>query len=97
MSLPAVLTLSGFITGNGSSRSQRLIGGGGGVGGQWCHLVSMLRVLVVLVVSRVVGGQWWPVYARVIKRTVTLISAASLHHEVATHRPLGHVCQQETQ
>lgn len=51
----------------------------------------MLWVLVMLVVSGVVGGQWWSVYAGVIESTVALISAASLHHEVATHRPLGHV------
>lgn len=51
----------------------------------------MLWVLVVLVVSGVVGGQWWSVYPRVVEGTVALVPAASLHHEVTTHRPLGHV------
>lgn len=51
-------------------------------------LVSVLRVLVV---SRVVRRQWWPVYSGVVESTVALIPAASLHHKVATHRPLGHV------
>lgn len=55
---------------------------------QQCYLVSMLWVLIV---RRVVGGQWWTVYARMVESTVALIPAASLHHEVTTHRPLGHV------
>ncbi len=59
------------------------------------HLVSMLRVLVVLVVSRVVGGQWGSVYPRVVEGTVALVPAASFHHEVTTHRPLGHVWHTE--
>lgn len=58
---------------------------------QQCHLVSVLWVLIVLVVSGVVGGQWWSIHTRVVESTVALIPAASLHHEVTTHRPLGHV------
>lgn len=53
--------------------------------------VSVLGVLVVLVVGRVVGGQRGPVDPGVVERTVTLVPTASLHHEVTTHRPLGHV------
>lgn len=55
--------------------------------------MSVLWVLVVLVVGGVVGGQWRPVYTGVIESTVALVPAASLHHEVSAHRPLGHVCQ----
>lgn len=51
----------------------------------------MLWVLVVLVVSGVVGGQRGSVYPGVVEGTVALVPAASLHHEVTTHRPLGHV------
>lgn len=51
----------------------------------------MLWVLVVLVVSGVVGRQRWSIYAGVVESTVALVPAASLHHEVTTHRPFGHV------
>lgn len=64
------------------------------IGWQQCGLVSMLWVLVVLVVlvvGRMVRGQWRSVYPRVVKGTVAFVPAASLHHEVTTHRPLGHV------
>lgn len=54
-----------------------------------------MSVLWVLVVSGVVGWQRGSVYPRVIESTVTLVPAASLHHEVTTHGPLGHVCQEE--
>lgn len=56
--------------------------------------MSMLRVLwvlVVLVVCRVVGWQRWSVYSRMVEGAVALVSAVSLHHEVPTHGPLGHV------
>lgn len=49
---------------------------------------QLVSVLLVLVVSLVAGGQRWSVNTRVVESTVTLISAASLHHEVTTHRPL---------
>lgn len=53
--------------------------------------MSVLQVLVVLVVSGVVGGQRWSVHTGVVESTVALVPAASLHHEVTTHGPLGHV------
>ena len=61
------------------------------------RLVSVLRVLVVLVVGGVVWGQWGSVDTRVVESTVALVPAAALHHEVTTHRPLGHVCREETE
>lgn len=57
-------------------------------GGQRRHSVSMLLVLVV---GGVVGGERRSVHAGVVKSTVAFISADSLHHEMATHRSLGHV------
>lgn len=45
----------------------------------------------MLVVSGVVGGQWWSIYTRMVESTVALVPTASLHHEVTTHRPFRHV------
>lgn len=86
---------SGLIKENGSSRGQQFLELF--PGWKQCCLVSVLWVLVVLVVSRVVGGQWWSVYPRVVEGTITLVPAASLHHKVTTHRPLGHVWRKESQ
>lgn len=51
----------------------------------------MLWVLVALIVSGVVWGQWRPVYTRVVEGTAAFIPTASLHHKVTTHRSIGHV------
>lgn len=67
-----------------------------GVSGVLGGLVPVLRpVVVVLVVGGVVGGQWRTVDAGVVESTVALITAVSFHHEMATHRPFGHVWEEE--
>ena len=50
---------------------------------------------VLCVRLSVLGGQWWPVNPRVIEGAVVLVSAVALHHEVSTHGPLGHVCEEK--
>ena len=53
--------------------------------------VSVLGVGGVLVVRGVVGREGRPVHPRMVEGTVVFVAAVSLHHEVATYRPLGHV------